>query len=68
MRFEVHRDCDARFRLRKVVISLFDASGALVDRRRMFGLIGGEFFKRRLKRKMKRMLKLGLAMQEVVSP
>jgi hypothetical protein len=56
MGFKNYRDCDARFRLRKVVVELYGPDGDLLDRRRMFG---GLFFAHRLKLKQRRMSKFG---------
>lgn len=56
-KFLVYRDCDT-LRLRKVVIELTH-NERLVDRRRMFAW---PFFAGRLKRKQKRMLRLGAKM------
>ncbi len=47
----VYRDCDERFRLRKVVVSLRQGS-MLVDRTRMFA---GPLFKWRLSRRIRKM-------------
>lgn len=56
-RFVVYRDCDT-LRVRKVVIELYH-NDRLVDRRRMFAF---PLFTKRLKRKQRRMLKLGAVM------
>ena len=50
--FIVVRNCDDRFRIRKVVVELYSSSGLLIDRRRMFA---GPFFYVRLLKKMKKM-------------
>lgn len=62
--FRVYRDCDS-WRLRKVVLELW-VEGELMDRRRMFGLFGSAFFKRRLKRKLVRMAHFHEAADSVV--
>lgn len=60
MRFRVYRDCDV-FRLRKIVIELFDGDdGRLLDRRRMFG---GFLFTVRAHGKMRRMVRLAKKMR-----
>jgi hypothetical protein len=51
MKFHVYRDCDQRFRIRKVVVELW-AGDELINRRRMFA---GPFFYVRLLKKMKKM-------------
>jgi len=50
--FIIVRNCDERFRIRKVVVELYSSSGLLIDRRRMFA---GPFFYVRLVKKMKKM-------------
>jgi len=60
MKFNVYRDCDT-LRLRKVVIELWQGD-KLLDRRRMFGLLGLPMFARRLARKKARMLRLAALM------
>jgi hypothetical protein len=65
MKFHIYRDCDQRFRVRKVVVELWNGE-ALVDRRRMFA---GPLFALRLKLKMKKMKHFAsvlLASQKVV--
>ncbi len=59
MTFKIYRDCDARLRLRKVVVELHHADGSLLDRRRMFA---GLLFAMRLKMKQRRMHRLGQIM------
>lgn len=59
MKFHVYRDCDARLRLRKVVVELHNEHGCLIDRRRMFA---GPFFALRLNFKKQCMLKLAAKM------
>jgi len=54
MKFKIYRDCDARLRLRKIVIELRDADGELLDRTRMFA---GPGLKRRIKMRCKRMVR-----------
>lgn len=51
--FHVYRDCFVKG-LRKVIVELKDADGALIDRSRMFA---GFRFEKRLARRKQRMLK-----------
>ena len=50
--FIIVRNCDERFRIRKVVVELYSSSGLLIDRCRMFA---GPFFYVRLVKKMQKM-------------
>ncbi len=64
MTFKIYHDCDARFRLRKVVVECYAPTGCLLDRRRMFA---GPFFMLRLNIKMHMMTRLGKKMWALTS-
>lgn len=67
MFFEVYRDCDQRFRLRKVVVTLWGKRGeepAVVDRTRMFA---GPLFTWRLARRLAKMRARAAVMIAVAS-
>jgi hypothetical protein len=56
MKFRIYRDWDARWRLRKTVIELYDKDGQLLDRCRCFGLRPGPLA-RRIERKQRAMIR-----------
>ena len=60
MNFHVYRDCDQRFRLRKIVIELTDDEGVLINRTRMFSSLFLCMLKRRLARRIRRMKRSGV--------
>jgi hypothetical protein len=59
MTIKVYRDCDARLRLRKVVVELYGQNGKLLDRTRMFA---GPLLTPRLARRVARMKARGAVM------
>ena len=64
MHFKVYRDSESR-RLRKVVIELYNDSGALVDHTRCFGYLAMVGFSLRVRMRQRAMLALHRAMQKL---